>query len=151
MAKLWGQNIPPAIYDWYTRILGVQRSTGFNYWEKYYGYGYGGLVGKRIPFRMRRWQNKYGKKISPKRLTQRSHFQKATWVWHNQEYSYGVPWGQVGPVAKTTWSQMAFGSAWQYFRYFMYYSIVGIQRGEILNWQKLETFRNYVFDDAYFA
>lgn len=151
MAKLYGQNIPPEIYDWYTRVLGVQRATGFNYWNKYHGYGYGGLVGKRISFRMRRWQSKYGKKISQKRLTQRSHFQRAVWTWWNQEYNYGVPWGQVGPVAKTTWSAKASGAAWQYYRYYMYYTISIIQDGGIAPWQKLETFRNYVFDDAYFA
>lgn len=151
MAKVWGQAIPLAIYDWWTRIMGVQRSTGWNYWEGFYGYGYGGLVGKRIPFRMRRWQDKYGRNISAKRKKQRAFFQKAVWTWWLQPYAYGAQWGNVGPIAKATWADIAHQAYWQYFQFYMYYSISGIQRGEVLNWQIIETAQDYLADDAYCA
>jgi len=151
MAKVWGQAVPPTIHNWYTRILGLQRSTGWNYWEGFYGYGYGGLVGKRIPFRMRRWQDKYGKKISTKRKKQRKFFQRAVWTWWNQPYAYGAEWGQAGPISKTTWAEKAHQVFWQYFQYFMYYSLTGIIRGEVLDWQKLDTFGDNVFDDSSFV
>lgn len=151
MVKVYGQNIPAELYDGYTRIFGVQRSTGWNYWTQYYGYGYGGLVGSRIPFRMRRWQNKFGKKISEKRLTQRSKFQKAVWIWWNQLYSYGASWQHVGPKPRTLWASTAHQTGWQYFQFFMYYSLPGLIQGKILDWQKLGTFQTYVFDDSVFG
>lgn len=150
MVKVWGQQIPPAIYDWYTRILGVQRSTGFNYFEGFYGYGYGGLVGKRIPFRMRRWQHKHTRYIPAKRRTAQDRFKKAVWIWWNQLYSYGAEWGGIGTIPRSTWADRAHALGWQYFQYFMYYSLPGITRDELLDWQKTDTFEEYLFDDAVF-
>lgn len=151
MAKVWGQNVPTAIYDWYTRILGVQRSTGFNYWEGFYGYSYGGLVGKRIPFHMRRWQHKHASYIPIKRRNVQEKFKRAVWIWWNQLYGYGAGWTGIGPKPRTLWAEKAHENYWQYFRFFIYYSMPGLLRDEILDWQKCLNFEEFVFDDAYFA
>lgn len=151
MAKVWKQNIPSADLHFYTRGLTQLKETGFNYWNKIYGYGYGGIISTRIPFRMYRWQDKHAVYMPPKRRKARDVFKAAAYDWKGTPYEYGAKAQDLGVKNKLYWWGIAEKGGFQYYQLFMYYTLSVLHRDEIPHWLRIYKFEHIGFGDWYFG
>lgn len=150
MAKAWKQNIPSADLHFYTRGLNQLKETGFNYWDKIYGYGYGGIISTRIPFRMHRWRDKHAVYMPPKRRKARDKFKMAVFNWHGTPYEYGSKAQDPGVKSKLYWWGIADLGGFQYYQLFMYYTLSVLNKDEVPDWLRIYKFEYIGLGSWYF-
>jgi len=137
MAKAYGQTIPPAMSWWYTRILGETKFTGWRYFPDQYMYGYGGTIGKRIPFRLPHSQGLYGKKVSAKQRNVRIAFKNVIDWWGGQIDEDGAEWPEVGQRDVGWWYSHGQYEYQQMWRYFVKVALPYCLSGEYVEWASL--------------
>ena len=151
MAKAISQNIPSVDLHLYTRGLTQIKLTGYNYFPGLQGYGYGGIISTRIPFRLRRWQDKHATYLSSKRRKARDVFKTGVYNWHGTPYEYGTRAPNPGVKNKKFWWGIAEKGGFQYFRLFQSYTLKILHQGIIPDWLRIYELEQIGFGNWYFG
>jgi len=151
MAKAILQNIPSEQYHLYTRGLTPIRKTGYNYYPGIAGYGYGGLISRRIAFRLRRWQDKHVTYLSSGRRKARDIFKSGVYNWHGTPYEYGTQAPNPGVKNKKYWWGLAEKGGYQYYRLFQSYTLGILHAGYIPDWMRIYELEYIGFGNWYFG
>lgn len=124
MAKAVIQLIPSEYLRKYKKNISQLRETGFQYYSYAYWGSYGGLVGKRFPVRMKAWQEKFGKQISPARNYAQVCLKETARIWKRQSQQQ-----------KEWWYEMSQGTGIKYYQYFVYWTMWYTLRGLTVPWE----------------